>query len=536
MNLKFLTPVVPAMMLAFSALGQTGIDWEKTMGGQRSDKGQVLLKTMDGGYFLAGNSESGKLASDTFDVKGNFGGSDFWVVKTNGLGEIEWQQHYGGTQNELVTQALQTADGGYVVVGYSFSYDGDISQHQPGIINAAGEAVPNADFWIIKITSLGVVQWETSLGGSYMDEAFSMIELPNEQILLAGFSASNNGFVTGNKGNFDAWLVKINKAGGVIWSKNYGGQGDDRATKIIPYSNGFLIAGFTNSNDGDFTENFGLYDYFLISIDHSGNLNWQKTLGGSRDDRAFSVMETENHGILLGGFTWSQDIYVNGGHGEQDAWLVKLDHLGNIIWEKSVGGSQNDGINRMQLAKDGSYLIAGYSFSGDQDIPSNKNSSDAWLAKIDPNGILIWSKSFGGSGRDEFNDFIELADGSLMVLGSTSSNDGNIQSNYGNDDFWLLKLSANVSAESIKKNVNDFEIFPQPSQGNIFFKGIPEIGNLPCSIRIFDAQGALLFSKEMENPESLKEGVSISKLENGVYFIQILEGNTVWASTFIIQK
>ncbi len=525
------------LVLQLNSFGQSGIVWQKSFGGLGSDQSSAMIRTSDDGFIMVGSSESGKLINDTFDVKENFGGSDFWVIKTNSLGILQWQQHYGGTDNDVATCVIQTVDGGYLVGGFSFSYDIDISQHNPGATTVAGELIPNSDYWLLKINSIGVVQWETSLGGSYVDKSFSMIQLEDGTIVLSGFSASNNGNVVGNIGGYDYWITKLNANGQFISAKNYGGTGDDRAMDIIRCSEGgFLVVGFSSSSDIDLTENFGLYDFWLLRIDDDGHVLWQKSFGGSRDDRAYSAIETSDKGFIVAGITWSQDVYINGMHGEQDGWIIKTDKYGNLQWENTIGGSENDAILLIREDINEGYIFSGISFSSDIQIPLNRGSSDAWLSKINSSGELLWSKTFGGSGRDEFHSFFQMSDGGFTVLATSSSTDKDIIENKGYEDFLMLRLSADVGNEELAPNASGLHVFPIPSSGKLMLKNILSEFSGKSILQILDVSGRILFKDEVFFQENETHILDLNTLDNGVYFLQVLMPGKISTQKLIIQK
>jgi hypothetical protein len=227
----------------------------------------------------------------------------------------------------------------------------------------------------------------------------------------------------------------------IIWQKILGGSSDDYAFSIQQTPDGgYIVAGYTESNDGDVKGNHENGDFWIVKLDKDGNIEWQKTLGGSNWDWAFSVQQTPDGGYIVAGFTWSNDGDVSGNHGSLDAWIVKLDKDGNIEWQKTLGGSGNDWATSVQQTTDGGYIVAGGTYSTDGVIRGNHGSLDAWVVKLDGNGNMQWQKALGGSGSDSAWSVQQTTDGGYIVAGFTKSNDGDVTGNHGSADFWVVKL------------------------------------------------------------------------------------------------
>ncbi len=187
------------------------------------------------------------------------------------------------------------------------------------------------------------IQWEKALGGTGYDYATSIVQTSDGGYIVAGYSYSNDGDVTGNHGSADYWVVKLDNTGSISWQKSLGGSGDDEAASIVQTSDGgYIMAGSSNSNDGDVTGNHGSYDCWVVKLDNTGSVSWQKSLGGTGGDLASSVEQTSDGGYIVAGQSYSTDGDVTGNHGVADCWVVKLDDTGSISWQKSLGGSNAD--------------------------------------------------------------------------------------------------------------------------------------------------------------------------------------------------
>ncbi|MCF8293672.1 MAG: hypothetical protein K9I70_07660, partial [Chitinophagaceae bacterium] len=322
---------------------------------------------------------------------------------------IQWQKCLGGSSWEQAMSINQTVDGGYIVAGYSASNDGDVTGNHG-----------SADYWVVKLNSTGVVQWQKSLGGSGDDAAFSVQQTADSGYIVAGWSASNDGDVTGNHGYADYWVVKLTATGVIQWQKSLGGTGSD-----YPYSiqqtadSGYIVAGYSYSTDGDVTGNHGSADYWVVKLNSTGVVQWQKSLGGTGGDGAYSIQQTADSGYIVAGGSESNDGDVTGNHGSADYWVVKLNSTGVVQWQKSLGGSGDDAANSIQQTADSGYIVAGYSTSNDGDVTGNHGSGDYWVVKLNSTGVVQWQKSLGGSGDDAANSIQQTADSGYIVAGGS---------------------------------------------------------------------------------------------------------------------
>ena len=313
---------------------------------------------------------------------------------------------------------------------------------------------------VIVITSFSfgqapVIEWQKSLGGTGYDASQSIQQTTDGGYIVAGFSESIDGDVTGNNGDFDYWIVKLDPSGNITWQKSLGGSGNDEARSIQQTTDGgYIVAGYSDSNDGDVTGNHGASDYWIVKLDPSGNITWQKSLGGSNYDEAHSIQQTTDGGYILAGFSaYPSDGDVTGTHGQIDYWIVKLDSIGNITWQKSLGGSLLDEAHSIQQTTDGGFIVAGWSTSNNGDVIGNHGGYDHWVVKLDVNGNIAWQKSLGGSEDDggHAGGFIGLdatsiqqtTDGGYILAAESNSNDGDVTGNHGGIDNWIVKLDVN---------------------------------------------------------------------------------------------
>lgn len=291
------------------------IQWQKSLGGSDDDDASSVQQTKDGGYIVAGSSQS-----NDGDVSGNHGGSDYWIVKLNSSGNIEWQKSLGGSSDEGAGSIQQTTDGGYIATGTSTSTDGDVTGHHFSIYPQ--------DYWVVKLDATGNLQWQKSLGGSGEDVASSVQQTTDGGYIVAGWSTSNDGDVSGNHGGEDCWIVKLANGGSIEWQESLGSSfgGVDEGNSIRQTTDGgYIVAGTAGSNDGDVSGyHGGLEDYWIIKLNNTGNVQWQKCLGGSDLDISFAVQQTSDGGYVTAGYSQSNDGDASGNHGWADFWIVKL--------------------------------------------------------------------------------------------------------------------------------------------------------------------------------------------------------------------
>ncbi|HYV94588.1 MAG TPA: T9SS type A sorting domain-containing protein [Chitinophagales bacterium] len=441
------------LLLSFTTLHAQApaILWQKCLGGSGTEgislatnfqfpplNPATIQQTPDGGYIFAGNS-----TSNNGDVTGNHGGSDYWVVKMDSVGNLVWQKSYGGSNNDLATSVDQTSDGGYVVAGHTYSSDGDVE----------GLHGTDADSWVIKLDGTGNLQWQRALGGSRYDGARSIKQTADGGYIVACFTQSvNDGDVSGfHLGWGDYWIVKLDGVGNLLWQNCLGGGDFDVPYSIQPtLDGGYVVAGYSQSADGDVIghsdcsygapKDYCAPNSWIVKLDADGNIQLQKCLKFESVEKAYSIVQTSDAGYaMVGEGAYSSTAPSN-------VYAVKLDSTGNVTWRKSFGGSGSDiGYSIRQLS-DGRYIIAGFTASSDGDITNNHGVNDFWIFALDASGNLQWQKSFGGTGSDVGNSIQQTSDGGFALAGYSESNDGDVSGNHGARDYWVMKLQKEDTA------------------------------------------------------------------------------------------
>lgn len=346
------------------------IEWQQSLGGTLNDEFASILQTSDGGYLIVGTTESeGGL------VFNNHGNKDIWVVKMFSTGYIDWRKCYGGTGNDIAFDVIENS-GHYVIVGETNSYDGDASTNTHS----------NGDGWIFQINNTnGAIEWNKFYGGSNLDYFYTIDLTSTGGFIVGGNTMSNDGDVIGSNGNFDAWILNLDATGNVIWKNNFGGVNDDyvRSIKEDSYGN-FIFGGYTNSsNSGNIGTGLGLNDFWFTKLYNNGNVAFSRNYGGTDADLIQSVDEVTNGYVLLG-YTYSNDNDITTNYGAFDAFLIKTDISGNITWKNNYGGSSIDHANNLIVLNDGEFIIAGETYSSDHDIDISgfNGACDYWLLKL----------------------------------------------------------------------------------------------------------------------------------------------------------
>jgi hypothetical protein len=310
-------------------------------------------------------------------------------------------------------------------------------------------------FLALKMSAQPVIEWQKAYGGSYDESVNDIKRTEDSGYIVLGTVKSFDGDVITSKTNLtpDIWVLKLDKAGQIQWSRTYGGSSDEQGVSIEITDRGYVFAGWTASADGDISYNHGgLCDIWVVSIDNSGNIVWEKTYGGTGGD-AFSnggmFRQNTDSSYILIGTTNSADGDVSSNHGLSDVWIVKLSKTGSIVWEKTIGGSSGEGGMCIEQTADGGYIAGAISFSNDGDVPNNKGHSDLWLFKLNSSGAISWKKNYGGSDGDVPSMVHQTRDGGYIVSGRTYSNDGDVSGFHPSSsavpgaDMWVIKTTAN---------------------------------------------------------------------------------------------
>jgi uncharacterized delta-60 repeat protein len=370
--------------------------WAKVYGGSAIDRAFSIIQTNDGGFVVAGFTES-------FQAKER----DFWVFRLDSEGNIQWQRTYGGWGNDHAHNIQETDDGGYIVIGCTDSYGAGYN-----------------DVWVLKLAANGDVEWQRAYGGNSYDYGYFI-----RQISDGGFIVAGETFVSTADQYSDGWVLKLGSNGDIEWQRAYGGLWNDFIRNVLPTADGGYIAlGQTNA----WSYGSDNYDIWVLKLTSTGDIEWQRRYGGSGYENPWMIQCTSDNGYMVAGYTNSF------GAGGYDAWIIKLDSSGDIEWHNAYGGWDGDFAHSIQETAEGDYIVSGCTFS------FGNGRREAWIMKLNKDGDLNgagpyveWQRTYGGVANDCAHIIHETNDGGYIVAGFTES--------FGAGDFdvFVLKLEAN---------------------------------------------------------------------------------------------
>ncbi|MGJ1382830.1 T9SS type A sorting domain-containing protein [Sphingobacterium siyangense] len=512
---------LPCALLFGGILQAQDILWEKSYGGKHSDYLFDAQPTPDYGFILAGSSLSKKTGNKTDDGNGDL---DYFLWKMDEKGEKDWQKSMGGTGADLLQSVRLTHDGGFILAGTSDSPKGD---------HKTQENFGKEDFWIIKLNAKGAEQWQRTIGGTGQELLQSIIPTSDGGYLVAGTSSSikSEELAAGKPdpfgksvegfGNLDYWVVKLDGEGNIEWQKSFGGRYADQLRSVVQTRDGgYLLGGSSNSPEGgNKTEKcYGMSDYWVIKMDSKGEIEWQKVYGGEGDDQLQAVLQTKDNNFLLAGSSSSGTTgNKNASNGKgTDFWLLKIEPNGEILWQKTYDIGKTDLLTSLEENADGSLLLGGHAQS--ETLTSDKKDregiNDYIAIKTDHKGEEQWTKTVGSNGEDILRKVIETRDGGYILAGTslgTPSRDR--YSGQGRNDFWVVKLKDKKKKEEKR---NPIEAYPNPTLhytnvtvGYEFLKG---------TATVYDLSGRQL---QQFNITERTVPVDLGGMPEGIYIIEI---------------
>ena len=373
-----------------STIPSPEILWSKTYGGSGSDKAYAIEQTSDGGYVLVGETYSFGL-----------GWSDVYIIKTDANGKLIWQKVYGGTYYDVGRAIQRTVDNCYIIAGSTNSF-------------GLNPVYYDYDVYLMKIDPQGDTLWTKTYGGIYDDKGFAVQTTGDNGYLVVGCTYSFGA------GENDIYLIKTDAAGDIIWTKTYGNSYNNIGYDIQKTSDGgYIIIGFSEPNGLD-------SDIYLLKIDGDGNMIWSKTFGGEYNEVGSSIKETPDKGYIFTGETWS---FGKGTPYASNVDLLKVDQNGLGLWGDTYGGANNDAGYFVQSTSDQGYIIIGYT-------SSFGTEGDIYLMKLDENGDSLWTTHYEGNGNDIGFALIETLDGGYIIAGYTNS------FGAGDYDVYLIKTTS----------------------------------------------------------------------------------------------
>ena len=422
---KLIITLLIFFITIYSFAQTVGIKWTKYITPSFATSELVFesQQTNDGGYILAGIDTAFDYNRNTV-IYNKYTEGRAWLAKLDGNGVLTWTRY---------SPTLDPHTGGFL----------SVCRMPSGLNVAAGHgnttsALPS-NFYIAAYNDVGNFQWDNLYGGSNIDRAYNIQTTSDGGFILAGFTLSNDGQVSGNHnpGTADAWIVKLDASRAIQWQKCYGGAGGDTAYSILQTSDGYIVAGVSSSSNGDLTGNNGLSDAWIFKIDNTGNIQWQKNIGGVENDALKSIVSNSDNSYTLTGYTRSATVLNNGLKGQADLWIITVSGTdGSTIWSKGYGGTSNDHGYSIKRTVGNGFIVGGYTESTNGDISSHAGRADGWLLNLQNDGSLNWQKTVG-TAKDEFV---------LTVLGSD------------NGDFTITGYATPVTPQSFFDSTDGYAV------------------------------------------------------------------------------
>lgn len=451
--MKFVFTIFCCLLLffhPFSVLSQASVEWDKTLGGAEDERLYAVALAPDGGFIVGGDSRSGASGDRTEE---SMGGIDYWVVRTDKDGNKLWDKAYGGAGDDQLTSIIATEDGGFLLGGYSNS-------GMSG--NKTAPSRGQSDFWVVKVDAKGNILWDKTYGGESWDRLNTMISTEDGGYFLGGETHSP---ASGNKtaesiGGADFWLVRIDASGNKLWDKAYGEETWGYISNITLAPNGdYLLAGHSSVKTGEIVIDGETYiqtaaAYHAIRINEDGDEIWNKLYSSGITRILRDVLVTPEGGFLLVGDE-------NKG-GQPNGYVINIDATGNVVWDRYYSGNAIDHLHSVVKTQNG-YLIGGASYSdvsGDKTEPSI-GDSDFWVLEIDHSGNVLWDKTIGGQQFDSMVDIAPLGEGEFLLAGFSSSDafmhksEDTRGENPYEQDFWLVKITTSPSNPDLQPEPTD---------------------------------------------------------------------------------
>jgi hypothetical protein len=527
-----LSTIILLVIFPFLLSGQSfNIEWQNCFGGSNWDDAYDIIK-VDDGYLILGRT-----SSNDGDISHSNGGADIWVIKISEAGDLLWEKTYGGSKGDGGRRIFEAGEGNFYIISASDSSDGDISY----------DPYPNSlDLWLLKIDSEGNIIWEEIFGGTGWEMNPTGVATVDGGLVALVLSSSSDGDISNHFGLWDAWMVKVNSDGEKEWDFTLGSPGQDFGQAIIQTSDGGFLVGISSQlfEGGNITctpHNSDYSEAILVKLDADRNIEWDRCYGGSHHDGATALAEVSD-GYIMGGYTRSNDGDVSGNHGGSDIWIVKTDFEGNIIWQKCFGGSKDEDLSTMHIDEFENILIAGVTISKDGDVSHNHSISeydtDIWLFKINNQGDLLWEHCFGGIANEQiWFGFHYINENNFVIAGTTNygpSYDVGCTPYGGNGDkdIWVFEVMMEDTTSVITPPVStrEIKIYPNPATTELWLQ-LPE--NMPpaqAQIELYGTTGKLLYKAQ---PASHFHKIDIAHLPAGLYLVRLWDGES-WRTEKVV--
>jgi hypothetical protein len=389
------------LFIAQSASANT---WMRTYGGQGVDAFWSMRLTADGNFIVAGHSDS-------------FGGStDFWVVKVDLAGNILWEKIYGGDGFDFGADIRQTADSGYIVIG-----DREFADN-------------NQDLQVIKLDATGAIEWQKTYGDTGFDEFHAIRQTSDGGYIVLAATESFGA------NNVDLWVLKLNVAGDILWQKMYDALNFDFGADIQQTTDGGYIVTAQTSPSDIGKDN----DVLVFKLSSTGSIQWKRLYGGNDGDSPLAIRQTTDGGYVVISTTRSFGVQ------DVDAWILKLDASGNLIWSRTFGATNMERPFSIEQTIDGGFIVV-------SDSNSFGPNGDVWLLRLNSAGTIVWQKKYGDDVAFESARAVyQLRNRQGYIVAGLAFSFG-----AGQSDGWLIRTNNNggvghqcdfVSKTTVKPN------------------------------------------------------------------------------------
>jgi hypothetical protein len=458
--------------------------WTKTFGGDSTDVGLSIQQTSDTGFILVGYTRS-------FGA----GNSDVYLIKADQDGNELWTKTYGGGADDYGNSVQETSDGGFIIVGETWSY-----------------GTWDADVFLIKTDAAGETLWTKKYSDSTSECGYSVKQLPDSGFIIVGarFFAVD--------GHYDVLLIRTEMNGDTIWTKTYGGPYEDIGYSVqLTTEGGFIITGRTSSFGS------GGEDVYLLKTDSVGNIIWQNAYGGVNSDFASEVQLVLNTGYILIGETNSF------GASGREFYVVRVDDSGDSLWTRTYGGMQLERGYSIDQTANGGYVMTGMTESFGSYV-------DIWVVRINEFGDTVWTKAWGGDEIEYGHSIKQTLDTGYVICGKSNS------FGAGNFDVYLVKIETDVSiseqrSNETTKDIISLKCFPNPFSERTelrLFVGNKEANNKTIELKIYGLSGKLIESSYLNATENSictfwwdGKDYNAKEVPSGIYYAKIVVGNVI---------
>jgi hypothetical protein len=498
----------------------------------------VTTQAINDGYIFAINITSGE------NVTNFHGGDDIWVIRTDSVYNIIWENCYGGSDADSPRKIIKVNDTEFLVFGLTWSTDGDVQSGNHGY----------SDIWVLKLNIQGDIIWEKTYGCIGIDDARDMILTPDGGFVFIDRIGSGGGDVTNFYGIGDCWMAKCDSLGNIEWEKTLGNDGLDNCMSLMINSAGNIMMIGAAQWYGGMVECFpdGEWaDVWIVELDIQGNILAQYCYGGSHYDLGYMIIELDD-GYAFVALTVSNDGDVSGLHGPPggppggwgDIWVVRLDEQMEIIWQKCIGGYAGEHPNYITHTEDGGFMVIGTTRSNDGNVngnPSKPGTDGAvWVVKLNEIGDIEWQQCYGGWGSEMLanpHTILRKSDYNYVFAATTNfspSHDVQCETFSGNRNAWIFEIALldTVNVITPITGAREIKVYPNPATTELWLQ-LPE--NMPfaqAQIELFSPTGTLLYKAQ---PISQFHKIETAYLPKGLYLLRLWDGKQWFGEKVVVR-